>query len=98
MSERDLLNEIANRYREAKGNVRPEDFLLENQWLLLHTKPPVLVQPKEWIGDAYKSKLRGQMADGKILVFDPQMIDIRIIKRFVTKKDMRALLPYILPE
>lgn len=97
MPERDRLIELANKYRETKGDIRPQDFVLENQWLILHTRPPVLVQPVEWVGEPYRSKLRAKMANGQVLVFDPSLIDVRIIKRHVTKKDIESLLSYIFP-
>lgn len=105
MSERKKIHplfEIAQRYKKVhdrrKNELTAEDRLLENQWFILRTDPPVIVEPLIWSGDPYKSDLIAIMADGKRLKFNESYIEGVLVKRFLSESDRGLIAKYLIPK
>lgn len=105
MSERKKIHplyEIAFKYKKVrerrKSELTAEDRLFENQWFILRTDPPVIVEPLRWLGEPYKSDLIARIPDGKRLKFDKSYIVGILVKRFISENDRDLLAKYLIPK
>lgn len=97
------LYKIAEVYRQKFGQLKqkttPEDYLFENQLIILRTQPPMVVQPYQWKGEPYKSGLRVRTGDGKRLILEElSIIEQVVIKRLLDEETQKAILKYIYPK